>query len=237
MSLCLQHSCNNNKWFIWSVDATLDYSSNPRLPLLIFSSILLFIGIVYTLLVFSSQWLQRYSYICCRKASRDPVFRLKPLIDAYCGPYKDSCRFWTGLLLIVRLVLTGLFSYTSSMNYQVNNIIILGIVLLLTSLAWIVEGMYKTRELNTIEFLSYLNIGFVALSSIMTNGQYSQVIISEHIYWCSFICSYSTNTKSTVKSSYIEKKECISLSVKCHSLIMMLHHLLNAVILAQQQLL
>ena len=171
-------SCNNNRWFIWSVDATLDYSSNPRLPLLIFSSILLFIGIVYTLLVFSSQWLQRYSYICCHKASRDPVFRLKPLIDAYCGPYKDSCRFWTGLLLIVRLVLTGLFSYTSSMNYQVNNIIVLGIVLLLASLAWIVGGMYKTRELNTIEILSYLNIGFITLSSIMTNGQYSQVIIS-----------------------------------------------------------
>ena len=170
-------SCNNNKWFIWSVDATLYYSSNPRLPLLMFSSILLFIGIVYTLLVFSSQWLQHYSYICCRKASRDPMFILKPLIDAYCGPYKDNCQFWTGLLLKVLLVLTGFFSYTSSMNYQVNNIIILGIVLLLASLAWIVGGMYKTRELNTIEILSYLNIGFVSLSSIMTNGQYSQVII------------------------------------------------------------
>ena len=91
---------------------------------------------------------------------------------------KDSCRFLTGLLLIVHIVLTGLFSYTSSMNYQVNNIIVLGIVLLLASLAWIVGGMYKTRELNTIEILSYLNIGFVTLSSIMTSGQYSQVIAS-----------------------------------------------------------
>ena len=172
-------SCNNNKWFIWSVDATLDYSCNPHLPLLIFSSILLFIsGIVYTLLVFSSQWLQCYSYICCCKASRDPVFRLKTLIGAYCGPYKDSCQFWTGLLLIVHLVLTDVFSYTSSINYQVNNIIVLGILLLLANFAWKVGGMYKTRELNTIEILSYLNIGFVTLSSITTNGQYSQVIIS-----------------------------------------------------------
>ena len=38
--------------------------------------------------------------------------------------------------------------------------------------------MYKTRELSIIEMMSYLKIGFVTLSSIMKNGQYSQVITS-----------------------------------------------------------
>jgi len=33
------------------------------------------------------------------------VQRLKPLLDAYTGPYKDKYRFWTGLLLLVRAVL------------------------------------------------------------------------------------------------------------------------------------
>ena len=75
-------------------------------------------------LVFSSQWLQRYSGKCC-KSTRDPVVRLKPLIDAYTGPFKDKYRFWTGLCLIVRLMLTVVFSFTTTLQSKLNNYIIL----------------------------------------------------------------------------------------------------------------
>ena len=30
---------------------------------------------------------------------------MKPFFDAYRGPYKDRYRFWTGFLLLVRVVL------------------------------------------------------------------------------------------------------------------------------------
>jgi len=33
------------------------------------------------------------------------VQKLKPLFDAYTGPYKDIYHYWTGLLLLVRTVL------------------------------------------------------------------------------------------------------------------------------------
>ena len=36
------------------------------------------------------------------------VRRLKPLFDAYTGPYKDKHRYWPALLLAVRVVLLSL---------------------------------------------------------------------------------------------------------------------------------
>ena len=48
--------------------------------------------------------------------------QLKPLID----PFKDKYRFWTGLCLIVRLMLTVVFSFTPTLQSRlINNYIIL----------------------------------------------------------------------------------------------------------------
>ena len=162
--------CNTDQWILWSVNANLKYFSNSRIPLLIFSMILFLAGIIYTLLLFSSQWLQRCSHKCF-KSGRDPVVRLKPFIDAYCGSYKDKCRFWTGLLLIVRLILTGVFSYTSSTGSQLNNTVINITVLLLVFLAWIKGGIYISKPLNVLEGFYYLNIGYISL------GGSNQVVV------------------------------------------------------------
>ena len=83
------------KWNVWSVDGNIDYLGGKHVALFTVSLLFLVTGLVYTGLVFSSQWLQCYSGKCC-KSTRDPVVRLKPLIDAYTGPFKDRYRFWTG---------------------------------------------------------------------------------------------------------------------------------------------
>ena len=74
---------------VWSVDGNIDYLTGKHLPLVCVSLLCLFVGIIYTGLIFSSQWLQRYSSKCCR-SSRDPVVKLKVFIDAYGGPLKDQ---------------------------------------------------------------------------------------------------------------------------------------------------
>ena len=33
------------------------------------------------------------------------MFRMKPIMDAYCGPLKDNHRYWTGVLLLLRVIL------------------------------------------------------------------------------------------------------------------------------------
>ena len=153
--------CQPNKWWnVWSVDGNIGYLSSKHSPLFLIALLFLLTGLVYTGLVFSIQWLQRYSGKCCRKSSRDPVVKLKPFLDAYTGPYKDKYRYWTGLLLIVRLLLTTVFSYTTGTVPQVNNYII---AFISAGLVFLSRGVYRETSLNILEYFYLFNLGTLSL--------------------------------------------------------------------------
>uniref|UniRef100_A0A1X7V9R2 Right handed beta helix domain-containing protein n=1 Tax=Amphimedon queenslandica TaxID=400682 RepID=A0A1X7V9R2_AMPQE len=176
-------SCYDNelqvatKWSVWSLDATINYFSMKRIPIIIFSALLLLAALLYTSFLTSMQWLQQYSYKYCCRGKRDPLFRLKPFIDAYCGPYKDKYRYWTGLLLLTRLLLTSTFWFTSSID-RANSIVLIVAVLLLLSLAVTTNGMYTRRYLNALEIGFIVNIGLISLGSLATNNRTTISILS-----------------------------------------------------------
>jgi len=93
---------NHNNQLVWLYGGNIGYLSGKHIPLftvgLLFTVLFL---IPYTLMVCFIQHLQRHSSFRVLHW----VQRLKPLLDAYTGPYKDKYRFWTGLLLLVRAVL------------------------------------------------------------------------------------------------------------------------------------
>ena len=86
---------------VWHYDGNIAYLGKRHAPLL-FTALLLFVifFIPYTLILFAIQWLQPFSHY--------KIFgwinQFKPLFDAYTGPYKDNHRYWTGLLLLVRIL-------------------------------------------------------------------------------------------------------------------------------------
>ena len=85
---------------VWLYDGNVDYLKGKHIPLFIASLLLSLISIPYTLLIFIQQ-LQHWS-------SYRVLFwvkKLKPLFDAYTGPYKDRHHYWTGLLLLLCIVL------------------------------------------------------------------------------------------------------------------------------------
>ena len=147
--------CGDTKWNVWNVDGNIFYLSGKHVILFSVSLLFLVAGLIYTVLVFSSQWLQRYSGNCC-KSTRDPVVKLKPLIDAYTGPYKDKYRFWTGLYLIIRilLMLTFIFASEKSNNFFIALTIILTIV---------GSRVYRDKYNAVIETFSYINLFILAL--------------------------------------------------------------------------
>ena len=167
--------CGEYKWRVWNVDGNIDYLGGKHAVLFAVSLLFLVTGLVYTGLVFSSQWLQRYSGKCC-KSTRDPVVRLKPLIDAYTGPFKDKYRFWTGLCLIVRLMLTVVFSFTTTLQSKLNNYIMLLIVNAMIIL--IASGrVYKDKRLTVLEIFSYVNILCLCVMTVLfTDDSYSHVV-------------------------------------------------------------
>ena len=159
-------NCKQTSWIVWSIDGNIDYLSGKHIPLFLVALIFLLIGLLYTGLVFSAQWLQHYSGKCF-KSSRDPVIKLKPFIDAYTGPYKDKYRYWTGLLLIIRLLLTTVFSYTTGTIPQINNYIIavVAAVLLYHS-----RNVYRANKLNILEAFYFINLGVMAQLNAVSVG-------------------------------------------------------------------
>ena len=151
-------------WNVWSVDGNIGYLSGKHIPLFVVAVLFLFVGLVYTGLVFSGQWLQRYSGKCC-KSSRDPVVKLKPFIDAYTGPYKNEYRFWTGLFLIVRLAITPVFSYTTSSIPEANNYII---SFLTFFAAYLSKDIYRNKAVNALETFYCINLGLLSMLSIFS---------------------------------------------------------------------
>ena len=106
------------------------------------------------------QWLQRISHykILCW------VHRLMPLFDAYTGPYKFKHRYWTGILLLVRVVFLVIFSLNVSNNPAVN---LLAIVIISFTLLVYVSyvPVYKNWVYNVLEMSALFNL---ALLSVVT---------------------------------------------------------------------
>ena len=169
-------NCDRNEWNVWSVDGNIDYLTGKHIPLVCVSLLFLFVGIIYTGLIFSSQWLQRYSSKCCR-SSRDPVIKLKPFIDAYVGPLKDRFRYWPGLLLIARVILITVFSFTTGEKVKVNNyiiVIIVGILLIVGN------GVYRENKLTILDQFQLVNLGSLCLINALSD--HLQLSISSTVY-------------------------------------------------------
>ena len=84
--------------------------------------------------------------------------KLKPLIDAYTGPYKDKYRFWTGLCLILRILLTVIFIFTSEESSLLNNFFI-ALTIMLTIIG---SKVYRNKYNAIIEIFSYINLFILA---------------------------------------------------------------------------
>ena len=168
-------SCGEHRWIVWNIDGNINYLSDRHIALFVVSCFFLIIGLIYTGLVFSSQWLQRYSDKCF-KSTTDPVVRLKPLIDAYTGPFKDKYRFWTGLCLIVRLLLTLVFSFTTTLQFKLNNYIIF-----LLTVAMNMFRVYKNKYFTILEKVSYINLICLCMMTILFTDESYLDIVSTNV--------------------------------------------------------
>ena len=170
--------CGDRQWYVWSIDGNIDYFSSKHLPLFGFALFMMLIGLVYTLSIFCSQWMMRFCGRHCR-SSWDPFYRLKPFIDPYTGPYKDKYRYWTGLLLIERLLVATVFSYTTGTVPQLNSYVIM--IIAFTTL-FLSRGVYRSKKLNLLEYFYLFNLGLVsvlnALSDHMVFGYYVVITVT-----------------------------------------------------------
>lgn len=85
-------------------------------------------------------------------------------LEPYHAPYTIKCRYWTGLLLLVRILLYITSSVTLSIDPRIN-IMITGII---TLLLWILSTnkVYKKQHIKLLEILSFANIASLCIASL-----------------------------------------------------------------------
>ena len=139
---------------VWLHDANIDYFHGKNIPLFLMALFfLLFIFLPYTLLLFFGQWLQTKSHL--RLFSWVNSARLKPFMDSYHAPYKPKHRYWPGLLLVLRSVLTLVFAFNDP---SINLLAIVVGAGILQLWAWVIGGVYKNWCLDALEGSFVLNL-------------------------------------------------------------------------------
>ena len=159
-------NCNGTLLNVWSVDGNIDYISVQHLILVIFSGCVLIVGVAYPLLVLFAPLLERYSDKCI-PINWNPVSKMKPMLDAYGGPYKDRHRYWTGVTLLVRLLVAIVFSFTSGRLVFLNSVIIAVIVQGFFFTWSFTKGVYRSITLYILDSMFLLNLFVLANSSLL----------------------------------------------------------------------
>ena len=159
---------------VWLHDGNIDFLMGKHIPLFIVAVFLLILlSVPYTLSLLSIQWLHKISHY----RAMFWIQRLKPIFDAYTGPYRANHRYWTGLLLLARIVLVSVFSLNQSIN-PTNNLFAIAVISvgLLTYFAG-VQGTYQNRVHNCLEliFLCNLCLTSVAVLFELSNDKRSPI--------------------------------------------------------------
>ena len=158
---------------VWLYDGNVHFLKGKHVPLFLSTLLLLvLLSFPYTLTLISIQWLLKISHFCIMFW----VHRLKPLFDAYTGPFKANHRYWTGLLLIVCIMLLTIFSLNQSNDPAVNLLCIMVILLgWLYVSGWIYESMLN----NFLELTFLLNLTLTSATALFefSNQKHSPAVI------------------------------------------------------------
>ena len=144
-----------------------------------------FILPVMLFLLFSRQLQARSTFFLLRW-----VNKLKPLLDAYHGPYKDTYRHWTGVILFVQNLLFAAFACNVAGSANINCFIVAVIIVLLLPFGRKSGGIYKHTPKNILECFFHINLGILAATSLYIRSSdetNSQIYVSNAFIGTAFV--------------------------------------------------
>ena len=160
---------------VWLVDGNIDYLQGKHVPLFLVTILFVLLSLPYALILLAIQFLYKISHY----RAMFWVQRLKPFFDAYTGPYRDNHRYWTGLLLAVRIVLLTSFSLNQSNKPTINLFII--IVVVSTLLIWLhfTGWVYKSFLNNCLELFFLFNLSLTSVAALfdLSDGSSTPTVI------------------------------------------------------------
>ena len=171
---------------LWLPDATVKYLTGKHIPLFIAAVLILLVGLVYSALLFSWQWLLYLPGWRIFQWSRNS--KIQTFIETYHKPYTPKHRYWTGLLLIVRIILYLVAAVNVSNDPTVALTAISFMVCFIFALRlFIGSRMYRKWPVDVLETFFYLNIlsfaifTWYSLNNLASNQEaaaYTSVILT-----------------------------------------------------------
>ena len=147
---------DGTKKSVWLPDATVGYLTSKHAVLFITAILILLLGLGYTLLLFAWQWFLRlprkhFKWIRNQK--------LSSFLEVYYVPYTPQHRYWTGLLLFVRVIVYLVSAFNPSGDPRITlafTIFIVSCLFLYISMFGV--RIYKHWFINAMETFTYFNI-------------------------------------------------------------------------------
>ena len=198
------YKCNGMERRVWTFDPNIPYWSLEHSVLIAIATLIfIFLIVPYTLILFLSPVVERY-------LARFKIFswwvKLKPFIDAYNGPYRDKYRYWTGLLLLVRVLLVPIIATNPSIGLK----LAVAISVLLLSIMAFTSGLYRHKALDALEIWFILQVILVAFLATKNNymGYVSvTLVIITVICILIFHILYQLNQTEKIKLWLLQKWE------------------------------
>ena len=149
---------------VWLPDATVKYLQGKHIALFIIAIITLLVSAVYTFVLFTWQWILYFSEVDVFRKIKFQKFAL--FLETYHVPYNPTHRYWTGLLLVIRIILYVTSAANVSGDPKVNlvSISVLTISLLLLKG---VTRVYKKLLIEILEVVCYTNLALLSITNFM----------------------------------------------------------------------
>ena len=153
---------SESKIVVWYIDGNLLYGHYPHIFLLLVAiATLMLVYMPYTLVIFSIQWLRRFSHLRVLKW----ISKFNPVFDAHLAPLKDKYHYWFGTLLILRGILLIIFTLTSA-DYPEMSFLILFIATTTLFFYMLYFQFYRSKVILILEGLSLMNLILVTGCSL-----------------------------------------------------------------------
>ena len=151
---------------VWLLDGNVKYFEGKHAVLVVVALLIILVGVPYTILLLLWQWIVRAPRWKVFKWTRNT--KLNALIAAYHVPYNSKYRYWTGLLLLVRVILYITASVTVSGDPEVSllsSIILVGGLLFHNRCIRNIM-VHKESMTDIVETVVYFNLLALAVFSL-----------------------------------------------------------------------
>jgi len=183
---------SNNTMLIWSVDTSAPLFGIKFTIIFVASLCIFLILLFFNIILIFTRVLSYFKF----------VYRFKPLLDAYQGPYKDKFYFWTGFQLVMRAGFFGISALDRNMNLMISSVLI--------GTAACIHGTmfpFKSKAKNIQELLMMLNLHCLFVFSLYTSSNN----IAVTVLICLTLLQFSFIVLNHIKT-YLLSIRCISLA-------------------------